>query len=641
MPQDANTPLFGPKGGDDPLIRAAHLIGLAACAAITGFLMITIAVGRYSNWVQYEVVLSLVMLGVFMLRPGPLARWSPRIDTLLSFLLAALGIYTGWYMITNHVQIAAFREGLPNSNDLLVYVIGTLLVLEAARRAEGLVLLAIVLAAIAYLLAGPLLPGLLSHRGMDLFQIAELSYSQQGIFGVAFGSVVNIVYIYVIFGAALRVTGAGEFFDFVAARITLGRRSGSAQCSIIASALFGSINGSSSANVVANGPITINLMHRAGYSRAYAGAVEASSSVVGQIMPPVMGVGAFIMAEITGIPYSQIMLAALIPAMLFLLSLGIVSALEAARLGLKPLEERHDGWSRARISQFITVISGFCVLLYLLLAGYSVDLAGLAAVLTVITLSLALPAIRPTWRQLVSIAVSGGRDGLAVAASCAAIGIIIGAVSATGLGIKLSQAILALGDANLLMALILAAFCALVLGMGLPTAASYLMVVFIAGPALIQLGLPQLAAHMFLFYFAVMSAVTPPVALAVFAAAAIAQVPVTQIAIIALRLCLVAFLLPFIWVYQPELMLQDLSAAGMLKVLLATATLIFAILLLGAVQVGHFKGHLTLIERALAAVAAVLIYLPFASATTIGMTIGLLVLGRRFWLVRKRGIETA
>lgn len=626
---------------DDALIALVRALGLAACAALTGFLMFTIAVGRYGNWTQYQVVLALVLAAIFFLFPGPLARFSRRADVLLSIGLAGLGVYAAWYMIDQHAEIAAYREGLPNSSDIFVYVTGTLIVLEAARRAEGWILLSIVAVTVGYLLAGPWLPGILSHRGMDSLQVAELFYSQQGIFGVALGSVVDIVYIYVIFGAALRLTGAGEFFDWIASRLTMGRRSGSAQCAIIASALFGSINGSASANVVANGAITINLMHRAGYSRAYAGAVEASSSVVGQILPPVMGVGAFIMAEITGIPYTQIMLAALLPALLFLLSLGIVAALEAARLGLKPLDEEPGAWTTQRISQFITIGGGFTVLLYLLMTGYSVDLSGLAATLTVIGLALVLPGTRPGWRELVRIAIEGGRDGLIVAASCAAIGVIIGAVSATGLGIKVSQAIMSLGGASLLLALILAAFCALVLGMGLPTAASYLMVVFIAGPALIQLGLPVLAAHMFLFYFAVMSAVTPPVPLAVFAAAAIAQVPMLQISMISLRLCLVAFLMPFMWVYSPELMLQDVSLETLPNVIIAAVTLVFAVLLLAAAQVGHFRGSLTVIERAAAALAALMIYLPYASSTTLGVLLGLSVLGRRYWLGRKTAMEAA
>ncbi|WP_157961797.1 TRAP transporter permease [Acuticoccus kandeliae] len=621
----------------DGIERAARALGLAACAGLTLFLFYTIALGRYTNWVQYEVALALVLVAVFMLRPGPLAGLTVKGDLLLSLILSGLAVYGAWYMINNHAEIAAYRTGIPNGADLFVFATGTLIVLEAARRSEGWILLSIILLAIGYLLAGPFLPGILSHRGMDIWRIAELSYSQQGIFGVAFGSVVNVVLIFVIFGTALRIVGAADFFEWVSSIVTMGRRSGAAQCSIIASALFGSINGSSSANVVANGPITINLMQKAGYSRAYAGAMEASSSVVGQIMPPVMGVGAFIMAEITGISYPSIMLAGLVPSLLFLFSLSVGASLEAGRLQLAPLRREREPWSARRISQCVTVVTGFTVLLYLLLTGYSVDLAGLAATGTVIAIAMVLPAIRPTWKELVSVVVEGGRDGIGVAASCAAIGIIIAAVTSTGLGVKLSQSILFVGDNNLLLALLLAGACSLVLGMGLPTAASYLMVVFIAGPSLIELGLPKLGVHLFLFYFAVMSAITPPVALAVFAAAAIAQAPVTQIAFVCLRLCIVAFILPFLWVYQPVLMLQDLSLASLPYLVLSLASLVFAVVLLAAGQVGYFRGRLSPLERLGAAVAALLIFVPHLAATVGGAALGLLLIAR--WVRGRREVE--
>lgn len=627
--------------GRDPLPRAVHNAGLAACAMLTLFLVATIATGRFSNWVQYEVVLSLVLVAVYALYPGPLARRWLIADLIMSAMLAAVGVACAAYMIVNHHEIAAYREGLPSAQDLIVYVSGTLVVLEAVRRTEGWLLLSVVLAAIAFLFVGPWLPGLLAHRGMDAGQVAELAYSQQGMFGIALGSIVDIVYIYVIFGVALRVSGAGEFFDWFASVVTLGRRSGSAQCAIVASALFGSINGSAPANVVANGAITINMMHRAGFSRVYAAAVEASSSVVGQIMPPVMGVGAFIMSEITGIPYVQIMLAALVPAFLFIFSLSIITALEAGRLGLKPLDEPSEGWTVHRLAQLFAVGLSFTVLLYLLLSGYSVDLAGLAAIVTILLATLPFPTLRPNLRKLVTLAVDGGREGLSVAVSCAAIGIIIGAVSATGLGVKISQAIVMLGDAHVLLSLILAAVCAILLGMGLPTAASYLMVVFIAGPALIKLGLPTLTAHMFIFYYAVMSAITPPVALAVFAAAAIAQAPVLSIGLTSVRLCLVAFLFPFLWAFQPELLLQDLSMGMLPLIAVGVVTLMFAVILLAAAQVGYFKGRLSLVERLACGAAAALIYIPNWSITALGVALGVFVLARRFFLVRRLNMPEA
>ncbi len=617
--------------------RCMAWIGAAACAGIVLFICGTIVLGKQPAWVQLEVVLVLALVAVFALNPG-IRKGAPARapwEIVLTALLMAGAVATGAYMLANYQAIAAFREGVPNVRDMAVYIAGTLIVLEGSRRAEGWILLVVVLAAGAYLFAGPYLPGILGHRGMDVKQAFELAYSQQGIFGVALDAVVNIVYIYVIFGAALRLTGVGDFFDWVSEALTRRYRSGSAQCAIIASALFGSINGSAPANVVANGHITINMMSRAGFTRPYAAAVEASSSVVGQVMPPVMGVGAFIMSEITGIPYADIMLAAIVPSIVFVFSLSAVTALEAERLGIQgegPGERQP--WSALRIAQCTVMVAGFSVLLVMLFSGYSVDLCGLAATVTVIGLSLLLPWTRPSLASLKRILIDGGREGLSVTVSCAAIGIIIGAVAGTGLGIKISQAIVAMGGEYLVLALVMAAVCSILLGMGLPTAASYLMVIAIAGPAIIKLKVSVLATHLFVFYFAVMSAITPPVALAVFAAAAIAQVPVVPIALISMRLCLVAFVLPFMWVYHPELMLQDLSAAMWPQILGAFAALLVATVALAAMQVGHFKARLSWLERAALGAAAALIFWPGAMTTAAGclITAGILaprLFGRR------------
>lgn len=614
---------------ETPIMAGRRSAGLGLCALLAAFVVWTTLTGRLPSWVQQETVLMLALGAVFLLRPGPLAERRPFLDLLISLALTAGGVFAGAYMILNNQEIAAFREGLPNTWDLTAYVVGTLVVLEGARRVEGWALLSVVLAGIAYLLFGDLLPGWVGHRGLSVEEVFELAYSPNGIFGVALGSVVEIVYIYVIFGVVLRLSGASDFFDWISGVLSMGRRSGSAQCAIIASALFGSINGSAPANVVANGAITISMMHKAGFSKAYAGAVEASSSVVGQIMPPVMGVGAFIMADITGVPYANIMLAAIVPSFLFIMSLSIVTALEAARLGIKPPEGLDGNWTRYRLLQAGILLAAFGVLLGMLFSGYSVDLCGLGAMVTLLVLSLPFRATRPSWRKLGTMLAEGGLEGLNVAVACAAIGIIIGAVSATGLGIKISQGITALGAAHLFPALLAAAACALLLGMGLPTAASYLLVVFTAGPALHHLGLPVLTAHMFIFYFAVMSAITPPVALAVFAAAAIAQEPMIKIAWHSLRLCLVAFLFPFLWIYQPELMLQDLSVMTLPGTAAAILALMLAVVMLSAVQVGYFRGRIPLPERLVLGLSAALIYIPEPVTTAVGFTVGGALLARR------------
>lgn len=572
-------------------------LGLAACASLTLFIVWTTLGTRYPAQIMYGVALLIGLIATFALKPGPLAGRHPRLDRWLSGLLIVLTLASSGYYLLEYDAIAAFREGLPNQWDMLCYGVGTLLVLEGARRVEGWTLVAITGGALLYLLWGHYLPGELGHRKLWFDQILEVGYSYQGIYGIALGAVVDVVLMFVILGAALRHTGAGDFFNFLALRLANGRRSGAAQAAIIGSALFGSVNGSAPANVMSTGVLTIPMMKRAGYQGRFAGAVEAVASCSGQLMPPIMGVGAFIMAEITGIPYPTIVLAAVVPAFLYLLALSAAVAFEAGRLNLAPEDTSDEPFDTRRRSQGIVLLAGFATLIGLLLMGYSPTWCGMSAAAVVLVVAMLLPGTRLGARQWLAVIIDGGRDGLAVLVSCAAIGIVIGAVNVTGLGVTLNQAIVSLGEGHLLPALILAAFCSILLGMGLPTAASYLMVIFVAGPAILDLGVGLLQAHLFVFYYAVLSAITPPVALAVFAAAAITGERTLGIAMSALRLSLVAFLLPFAWVYHPEINLEGIGWAGLPALLATIAMMILATIGISAANIGHYRRALHPLER--------------------------------------------
>lgn len=577
-----------------------HVAGNLACASIALFVIWTTGLGKFPAQVQYCVVLSLGLAAVFLLNPGPLAKYGRgTLDTLFNLLLTTLTFSCCIYYLLNYQEIAEFREGLPNTSDLVCYATGLILVLEGARRTEGMALLSVVLAAIGYLLFGNYLPGVLNHRQFWISEILEVSYSYQGIYGIALGAVVDVVYVFVILGVALRLTGAGDFFNYIALRLTKGMRSGPAQCAIIASALFGSVNGSAPANVSATGVLTIPMMKRTGFKAQFAGGVEATASCVGQIMPPIMGVGAFIMSEITGIPYSKIMFAAIVPSFLFIFSLVVSVALQAARQNLQRTEEVMESteMNNERLAQGITLLFGFGTLLVLLFIGYAPTFCGLISTFVVLISANLFRATRMNLAKGISFFIESGKDGLAVTVSCAAIGIIIAAVSNTGLGIKINQLIVALGEQNLLLALLLSAICSIVLGMGLPTAASYLMVVFVAGPAMMKLGVALLQTHLFVFYYAVLSAITPPVALAVFAAAAIAKVSPMKLAANALRLSIVAFLLPFAWIYHPEINLENLSAGTLLPTFSYIACLLVGTVGIAAGQIGFFKRRLMLPQR--------------------------------------------
>lgn len=596
-----------------PALRA---LGLTACAALTAFIVWTTVGVRYPGQIMYGISLMLGLVATFALKPGPLYPRLPVADQTLSWLLIGLTLASSGYYLIEYQDIAAFREGLPNRWDMLCYAVGTLLVLEGARRVEGWSLVAITGGAILYLLYGHWLPGVLGHREFWLDEVLEVSYSYQGIYGIALAAVVDVVLMFVILGAALRHTGAGDFFNFLALRLAKGKRSGAAQAAIIGSAMFGSINGSAPANVMSTGVLTIPMMKRAGYQSRFAGAVEAVASCSGQLMPPIMGVGAFIMAEITGIPYPSIVLAAVIPAFLYLLALSGAVAFEAGRLNLTPEQEGDEPFDARRGAQGLVLLAGFTTLIGLLLAGYSPTWCGMSAAAVVLVVAMLLPGTRLSLSGLRDVLVDGGRDGLAVLVSCAAIGIVIGAVSVTGLGVTLNQAIVSLGQDNLVLALILAACCSILLGMGLPTAASYLMVIFVAGPAILDLGVGLLQAHLFVFYYAVLSAITPPVALAVFAAAAITGDRSISIALSALRLSVVAFLLPFAWVFHPEINLETLSAGDLPILVLTVAMMALATLAISAANVGFFKRSLKGWERLVLAVAGI-------AALTQGLVISL------------------
>lgn len=601
-----------PNGPDDRLpFRLMQIAGLIASALIPAFIIYTQLSGRFPSEVQYGTALYLGLIAMFCLRPAFKSAEGHRtfLDLLFNLVLIAGATFAYAYFTDQYDDIADMREGLPNQWDLACYLVGSVVVVFGAHRAEGWLLTAVVMLAIIYLLFGHVMPGILEHRPFSMNRVLEISYGYRGIFGVALGAVVDIVLVFVILGVTLRLTGAGDFFNDLALILTKGKRSGPAQCAIIASAMFGSINGSAPANVASTGILTIPMMRRAGYSGRFAGGVEATASCVGQIMPPVMGVGAFIMSDVTGIPYITIMFAAIIPALLYLFSLSITVSLEAARLNLSPLADETPKWDRQMYSRAALLIIGFGSLLTMLFSGFPATFSGLVASGIILVLATILPDTRLSFQNWVVLAVDSGRDGLSVLLSCAAIGIVIAAITSTGLGIKLNQEITSLGDQNLLAALILAALCSIVLGMGLPTAASYLMVIFVAGPAIMELGVSKLSTHLFVFYYAVLSAITPPVALAIFAAAAIAKENPIPLAMNALRLASVGFVLPIAWVYHPEIIIGA-DGTGVLDALAFVPLLMVAIAGLSAAHVGHMFRKLTGIERLILAVGALAILIP-------------------------------
>jgi len=598
-----------PSSREHPFDKMLRYAGLTCCALLALFTVYTILRGQLTAQVQRGIFLLGAGTAMFCLTPfhkgwarsgSPVIEWLNRAVNLFFMGLLAFAMV---YLFLYYFEIAEFRQGIPNTWDLICYGAGTLAVLESVRRGDGWPLLTVILLVLFYLFFGQHIPGFLGHHKIDYAEILEMTFGMNGVFGVALAAMANIIYVFIIFGAILRVTGAGELFIDLAYMLTSRYPGGPAQCAVVASAFFGSINGSGPANVVAPGAFTIPLMKRTGYLPEFAGAVEASASTVGQIMPPVMGVGAFIMSEITGIPYSRIMITALVPAVLYSFSL-LLSVRFRAQLRQLPAIDPRDipKFTAKLIPRLMVLFLSIGAILYSIFTGRTPAYAGLSGILTIFVASFFVKDMRPNWRKVIHMLVEGGKDGLTITMSCAGIGLIIGGISATGLGVKLSQAIIGIGQSNLALALVMAALCCLIIGMGLPTAASYLMVVFIAASAMTHLGFPLLTAHLFIFYYACMSAITPPVAVCAYAGAGIAGSNPFTTGLWAVRLGALGFVLPFLWVYNPELLL---SGAGFFKTVWVIVTCGLAIVAFAAMNIGFLRRPLVFWERAAAFTLAV------------------------------------
>ena len=608
---DSETQTIEQRSGQDILERLLRHVAAGLCAFLTLFTVYTTLYGQLSAMMQRGIFLLAGGAAFFFLTHfQPAWAKSPKLglrilERAVNLSFVALLAFAVVYLFLNYFDIAQSREGLPNTWDVIAYSAGTIVVLEGIRRTDGWEVFLMVLGVLAYLFWGHHIPGVLGHRAIGFEEVAEMCFGMNGVFGVALAVVVNVVYIFIIFGALLKLSGAGDLFIDLAYMLTGRFPGGPAQCSVVASNLFGSINGSGPANVVGIGTFTIPLMIRYGYKPEFAGGVEAAASCVGQIMPPVMGVGAFIMAELTGISYSTICLAALAPALLYSFSLMVVVRLRAQQMGLRPIPKEEIVKFRWDMLPRLGVLGlGIAGILYPVLTDQTPNMAGLTGCAALLAGSFFVKSMRPDLKKLWSILVDGGKDGLSLTVSCAGVGILIGAIAITGIGVKFSQAIVGLGAENLFLALVMAALCCTLVGLGLPTAASYLMVVYIAAPALTKLGLPLLATHLFIFYFAVLSAISPPVALCAVAAAGIAGSDIQRTGWLAMRIGAVGFFLPFLWIYNPELMLVGAQPWPVLK---AVVTVSLATVALGAVNVGFLRRPLKWWERgALLAVAVAL-----------------------------------
>ncbi|MBA3597391.1 MAG: TRAP transporter permease [Methylibium sp.] len=654
---------------DAALPRAVFWIAIA----FSSFQIITAAFSPISSQVVRAIHVGFVLLMVFALFPPRLGQ---RRLVPLGWLLGLTGFALSFYHWVFEADLTA-RAGELIPADAVVGVITLALVFEAARRVMGWALPAICATFLAYALFGEYLPGTLAHRGYGWDQvIGTMGFGTEGIYGVPTYVSSTYIFLFILFGAFLEQAGMIRLFNDFAMGTVGHTRGGPAKVSVITSGLMGTINGSGVANVVTTGQFTIPLMKRFGYSPAFAGGVEATASMGGQIMPPVMGAVAFIMAETINVPYIEICKAALIPALLYFCTAFWMVHLEAGRKGLLGLakEDCPNPWTAIKerwylllpliglvallFSGYTPLFSGtiglaltvvlifgaallsgvnpmalrvlFWVLLGIACAGFLEF--GVMAFFVITSVLIVLLLLRRTGSGALRLAVQaladGARHALPVAIACALVGVIIGVINLTGVAAELGGHIILIGEKSLFLALLLTMFVCLVLGMGIPTIPNYIITSSLAAPVLLELGVPLIVSHMFVFYFGIMADLTPPVALAAFAASPIAKETGLKISMQALRVAIAGFIVPYMAVYSPALMM--LGGDWLATVYVVFKALV-AIGLWGAGAIGFMVGPMNWAERVFAVVAASFLVVALPLTDEIGLGAAALLVGWHLW----------
>lgn len=554
----------------------------------------------------------------------------PYYDLLLALLAIGGAIYLVCQFDRLEIRMAFVDEVF--FLDRFFCLATIILILEACRRTLGWALTIIAMVAIAYGFAGPIIPGPLEHSGLTLNQFVDLQFlTTYGAYGIPTQVSANMVFYFVLVGTILQKSGGGELFINVAYFLTGRSRGGSAKASVISSSMFGTVSGSAVANVLVTGLLTIPLMKRTGYPPHVAGAVEASASTGGQLAPPIMGAAAFLLAQIVGVKYSEVVLASIIPAILFYGSLFLFVDFYSRRHQLPVIspEERKTLISGlgSRLHLFIPLI----YLIYLLFEGYSLMTVGFRTIVAVIVVSLFRKQTRMSLMAILQSFKQGAEAAINVAIPCAVAGILVGMIVNTGLVPKFKDILIAITGGMLVPGLIVAMLLSIVLGIGMPTAPAYILSAILIAPTLVDMGVPELSAHLFVFYFAVISMVTPPVALASFAAAGVAEANIWKTGMESFKISLVAFLVPYAFVFQPELLMNG----NWPSILCSLVFTFIGIAALAAVLTDYCCGPMKPIIRILLFVASILLITPGLSGDVIGLALAIACVAVNLYLMRQ------
>lgn len=574
--------------------------------------------------------LTLCLMLTFLRKPLlNSATPEPRVPW-YDWILVALALVAGGYVTLNYHEIIR-TMGTISDDKVMVSVVGILLLLEATRRLTGWTMVLVGVLFLTYALFGNQLSGMFQTRPILWERLVIYNFlGTDAILGTPLFVAATIVTAFVLFGQMLFLTGGGDAISNFSFALMGKRRGGPAKVAVFSSALFGSLSGSASANVATTGMLTIPMMQKVGYSKPQSGAIEAVSSTGGLVLPPVMAATGFLMAEFLGIPYASIALAAAIPALLFYLCVYLQVDLEAGKNNISAYDVSQLPQLSTAFKQVIPVILAFTVLLYMLFSmNQSPENSAFAATLATVLLCFFFPSMRHNWRKFLLVLAHAGEAVVFIAIMCAVAGLVVGVLGLTGLGSSLSQNLVQLAGGNVWMLLFFSAFGCILLGMGVPVTATYIILIILVGPALVAMGVEELSAHMFIFYFGTLSFLTPPVCLAVFVAASIANANPWTTAFYALRFAVVAYLMPFVFVFNSAFLMQG----TIFDVAMAVLSGIAAVFFLAVGLVGYFKGSVHFVERWLLVFTGIAI-LTIASFEPVSFIGAWIILG--LWLMIRR-----
>lgn len=592
------------------------LVGSGTAIALSLFQLYTAGFGALTAMFQRGIHIMLILAVVYLYYPPSKKASRDKFDKYLAFdlFLFSLSFIVVLYILIFFDEII-LRQGEWNALDIALGIVTILLVIEATRRIIGSVMAIICFIFVVYAYIGPYIPGLLAHKGYNTHRIVgQLYLTTEGIFGLPLGVAATFVFIFVLFGSFLEGTGGGNFFTELAYALTGRMVGGPAKTAVIASGFMGSVSGSAVANVVTTGSFTIPMMKQTGYQPYIAGAVEAAASTGGQIMPPIMGAGAFLMAEFTNTPYIQIVKIAIMPAIMYYFVTYCFVHFRAKKMGIKPLDAKEIPELLGVIKNGFPFLIPIGVLIYFLIANYSPMMVGFVGVISVLGVCMIRKETRIGFRQLLKLLERGTQNAAMVSAACAAAGIIVGMVTLTGLGLKFSSIVLSFSGGIKFIAILLVGIAALFLGMGLPVTASYIVLVILAGPALMELGMWILAAHMIVFWYSQTSNVTPPVALAAFAGAGIAGADPMKTGFASCRIAIGLYIIPILMAYRPLLLNGPLP-----QILIAVLSGVLGLFATSALVVGYLLKENSVLDSVLLAVAALGLFLPHTGANAVGL----------------------